>query len=122
MAAGLATLELLRAPGTYERLEALGARLEAGLGEAARAAGVPYTSNCVGSMLTGFFAGQPVRDYGGAKRSDTQRYAHFFHAMLARGCYFAPSQFEATFVSLAHSEDDVDRTVQAAREVFRDLA
>ncbi len=122
MAAGLATLELLRAPGTYERLEALGARLEAGLGEAARAAGVPYTSNRVGSMLTGFFAGQPVRDYAGAKRSDTQRYARFFHAMLARGFYFAPSQFEAAFVSLAHTDEDVDRTVAAAREAFHDLS
>jgi glutamate-1-semialdehyde 2,1-aminomutase len=122
MAAGQATLELLRAPGTYERLEALGGRLADGLGGAARDAGVAYTSNRVGSMLTGFFANAPVRDYASAKLADTQRYAKWFHAMLAHGVYFAPSQFEAAFVSLAHTDEDVDQTVEAAAEVMREIA
>jgi glutamate-1-semialdehyde 2,1-aminomutase len=122
MAAGLATLDVLRRPGTYERLETLGERLERGLADAARAAGVPYTANRVGSMLTGFFTAEPVRDYVTARRADTGRYARFFHAMLARGVYFAPSQFEAAFVSLAHSEAEIDRTVGAAAEAFREVA
>ena len=122
MAAGLATLELLRAPGTYERLETLGAQLESGLGDAARAAGVPYISNRVGSMLTGFFADQPVRDYATAERADTQRYARFFHAMLARGVYLAPSQFEATLLSLAHTDADLSQTIEAANHAFRVIA
>jgi glutamate-1-semialdehyde 2,1-aminomutase len=118
MAAGRATLEVLRRPGTYERLEALGARLEAGLAETARGAGVPFAINRVGSMLTGFFCDGPVTDYASAKGADTSRYARFFHALLDRGVYFAPSQFEAAFVSLAHTEEEIDRTVASAREVF----
>jgi len=122
MAAGIATLTLLRRPGTYARLEQMAARLEEGLGRAARDAGVPYISNRVGSMLTGFFTAQPVTDYVSAKRSDTASYARFFHTMLERGFYVAPSQFEAAFVSLAHSNEDIDATVKAARAVFNDLA
>jgi glutamate-1-semialdehyde 2,1-aminomutase len=118
LAAGLATLELLEAPGTYERLEALSARLEAGVAGAARAAGVPFTSNRVGSMLTGFFTAGPVTDYRSAKTSDTARYGRFFRAMLERGVYLAPSQYEAAFVSLAHSDGDIERTIEAAREAF----
>jgi glutamate-1-semialdehyde 2,1-aminomutase len=114
MAAGLATLEVLRAPGTYDLLELRAARLEEGLAAAARAAGVPYTSNRVGSMLTGFFTGGPVTDYASAKQAATDRYARFFHAMLVRGVYFAPSQFEAAFVSLAHAGEDIERTLTAA--------
>ncbi len=121
MAAGLATLELLRRPGVYEQLETLATRLEAGLGDAARGAGVAYTANRVGSMLTGFFSDAPVTDYATAKRSDAARYARFFHALLDRGVYFAPSQFEAAFVSLAHTAADVDHTVAATREVMRQL-
>jgi glutamate-1-semialdehyde 2,1-aminomutase len=118
MAAGIATLEVLRRPSTYEHLEQLAARLEHGLGTAAQAAGVPYTSNRVGSMLTGFFAADPVTDYTTAKRADTSRYARFFHALLARGVYLAPSQFEAAFLSLAHTASDIHLTVQAAAEAF----
>ena len=118
MAAGRATLELLQAPGTYERLEALGQRLEAGLGEAAARAGVPFTSNRVGSMVTGFFTDQPVHDYTSAKTADTRRYARYFHAMLERGVYVAPSQFEAAFVSLAHTPEEIDQTIEAAREAL----
>jgi glutamate-1-semialdehyde 2,1-aminomutase len=118
MAAGLATLRLLDEPGVYTRLEELSARLVDGLGSAARAAGVAYTSNRVGSMFTGFFSALPVTDYASAKHADTRRYARYFHAMLDRGVYFAPSQFEAGFVSLAHTEADIDTTLKAAAEAF----
>ncbi|HXI16608.1 MAG TPA: aspartate aminotransferase family protein, partial [Chloroflexota bacterium] len=118
MAAGIATLRLLRQPGTSTRLEQMAARLVEGVGHAARDAGVPYTSNRVGSMLTGFFTAHPVTDYASAKRSDTARYARFFHAMLDRGIYVAPSQFEAAFVSLAHTDTDIDATLAAAQKVM----
>ena len=118
MASGLATLKLLGEPGVYEHLERLSARLVDGLGEAARTAGLAYTGNRVGSMFTGFFSDQPVTDYASAKRSDTRRYARFFHAMLERGVYLAPSQFEAGFVSLAHSDADIDATLNAAAGAF----
>ncbi len=114
MAAGLATVRLLTEPGVYEHLDRLSARLVDGIGAAARAAGVPYTANRVGSMFTGFFTPEAVTDYASAKKADTQRYARFFHAMLDRGVYFAPSQFEAGFVSLAHTEADIDATIGAA--------
>jgi glutamate-1-semialdehyde 2,1-aminomutase len=120
MAAGLATLRLLAEPGVYDHLERLSARLVDGLAEAARAASVPYTANRVGSMFTGFFTDQPVTDYASAKRADTQRYARFFHALLERGVYLAPSQFEAGFVSLAHTEADIDATLKAAAEALAD--
>jgi glutamate-1-semialdehyde 2,1-aminomutase len=122
MAAGLATLRLLTEPGVYAHLEALSARLIDGLAEAARLADVPYTSNRVGSMFTGFFSADPVTDYASAKRADTRRYAGFFHALLERGVYLAPSQFEAGFVSLAHTEDDVDATLDAAAAAFTQAA
>jgi glutamate-1-semialdehyde 2,1-aminomutase len=122
VAAGLATLRLLRRPGVYEELEARGAQLGEGLAEAARSAGVPVHSTRVGSMLTLFFTDRPVTDYAGAKTADTARFARFHGAMLARGVYLAPSQFEATFVSLAHTEADVRVTVEAAREALREAA
>jgi glutamate-1-semialdehyde 2,1-aminomutase len=121
MAAGLATLAIVRRPGTYERLEAVSARLEVGLGEVAGAAGVPFTSNRVGSMLTGFFADAPVTDFVSALRADRALYGRYFHAMLERGVYLAPSAFEAAFVSLAHEEADVDYTVAAAADALRSL-
>jgi glutamate-1-semialdehyde 2,1-aminomutase len=120
MAAGLATLEVIRRPGTYERLEALAARLAAGLSAAARAAGVPYTTNRVGSLLTGFFCPDPVTDFVSALRADRERYARFFHGMLRRGVYLAPSQFEAAFLSLAHGEAEIDSTIEAAGSAFRE--
>jgi glutamate-1-semialdehyde 2,1-aminomutase len=122
MAAGLATLELLRDPAVYQRLDALAVRLQTGLGDAASAAGIPYRSNRAGSMLTGFFTDTPVTDYTSAKKADTARYARFFHALLDRGVYFAPSQFEAAFVSLAHTEADIAHTLTQASEVMRSLA
>jgi glutamate-1-semialdehyde 2,1-aminomutase len=120
VAAGLATLRALERPGVYERLEALGARVEGDLVEAAAAAGVPVTVNRVGSMLTVFFADGPVTDYASAKRSDTARYARYFHAMREGGVFLAPSQFEAAFVSLAHTEDDLAAASRACRRAFQD--
>jgi glutamate-1-semialdehyde 2,1-aminomutase len=118
MAAGIATLRLLTEPGVYTHLEALSARLVDGLGQAARKANVAYASNRVGSMFTGFFSKGPVTNYASAKRADTVRYARFFHAMQEHGVYLAPSQFEAGFVSLAHSEADIDTTLHAAADAF----
>jgi glutamate-1-semialdehyde 2,1-aminomutase len=119
MAAGLAMLEALEEVGAYERLEALSARLEQGLRKAAADVGVTVTINRVGSMITVFFCAGPVTDYATAKASDTAAFGRFFHAMLERGVYLPPAQFEAAFVSLAHLESDVDATVAAAREAFR---
>jgi glutamate-1-semialdehyde 2,1-aminomutase len=122
VAAGLATLRALTGPEVYRRLESLGARVESGLVDAAARAGLPLTVNRVGSMLTAFFTGEPVVDLASAKRSDTARYARFFHGMLARGVFLAASQFEAAFVSLAHTDDDLEAAAQAARETLKTLA
>jgi len=121
VAAGLATLRALEDPAVYDRLERLGALFERGISEAATAAGIPATVNRVGSMLTAFFTEGPVTDYATAKRADTARYARFFHAMLARGIFLAPSQFEAAFVSLAHSEQDLETAGRACREAMETL-
>jgi glutamate-1-semialdehyde 2,1-aminomutase len=117
MAAGTATLEQLSA-ASYEKLEHLSARLAAGLAEAARAAGAAAQVNRVGSMLTVFFSAGPVFDAASARKSDTRGFGRFYHAMLERGVYLPPSQFEAAFVSLAHSEEDVDLTIAASKEAF----
>jgi glutamate-1-semialdehyde 2,1-aminomutase len=122
VAAGLATIKALANSDAYARLEALGERLARGLAEGARHAGIPLTVNRVGSMLTGFFCDGPVTDYATAKRADTQHYARFFHALLARGVYVAPSQFEAAFVSLAHTLDEVNAFTAAAREALTEIA
>jgi glutamate-1-semialdehyde 2,1-aminomutase len=122
MAAGVATLRLLAEPGVYAHLESLSARFADGMAAAARDAGVPYTANRVGSMFTGFFCAEAVTDYATAKRASTRRYARFFHALLERGVYFAPSQFEAGFMSLAHTDADIDATLENARAAFRESA
>jgi glutamate-1-semialdehyde 2,1-aminomutase len=122
MAAGAVLLDLLTMPGTYEALEARSARLEEGLRRAAREAGATVTVNRVGSMITVFFCAGPVTDYATAKASDTKRFARFFRAMLGRGVYLPPAQFEAAFVSLAHGEAEIDATVAAAAEAFRQVA
>jgi glutamate-1-semialdehyde 2,1-aminomutase len=114
--AGLETLKILARPGTYERLEALSARLGTGLSDALGASGLRGCVNRVGSLLTMFIGPEAVSDAEQARSADTARFARFFHAMLERGIYLPPSQFEALFVSLAHSEADIDRTVAAARE------
>jgi glutamate-1-semialdehyde 2,1-aminomutase len=121
--AGLATLRLLGRRGLYDELERASARLADGLAEAARAAGVPTVTNRVGSMMTLFFHDGPeVVDWQTASASDTARYGRFFHAMLDRGVYLAPSQYECAFVGVAHTDDLVDRTLSAAEEAFREAA
>jgi len=115
-AAGLATLDLLRDDPPYERLERLTARLEEGLRRAATDAKVPHVVQRVGSMITLFFNPDPVRNYEDAKRSDTRRFGRFFWEMMARGVYLPCSQYEAAFVSAAHTDDDIDQTCQAAAE------
>ncbi len=114
MTAGLATLRRLDAK-LYRRLEKLGARLEEGLSAAARSAGVPLCVNRVGSLMTPFFCKGPVTDLDSAMKADPKAYARFFRGMLARGVMLPPSQFEAWFVSDAHSQRMIDRTVAAAR-------
>ena len=121
VAAGLTTLRALADPAVYARLERAGAALEAGLVDGARASSIPLTVNRVGSMLTGFFTDGPVTDYASAKRANTERYARFFHAMLDRGVFLAASQFEAAFISLAHSDADLEAATRAAREAFATL-
>ncbi len=118
MAAGLKAMEILGRPGTYTRLEALGKKLGEGLLAAATAAGVPACLNRVGSMLTVFFTAGPVTDYASAKTSDTARFGTFFRGMRERGVFLPPSQFEAMFVSLAHTDDDIEAIVTAARAVL----
>ena len=121
MAAGLKTMEILRRPNTYERLEELGARLADGLGRAVRDAGVPACINRVGSAMTLFFTEGPVRDYASARHADTARYGKFFAAMRERGVFLAPSQFEAMFVSLAHGDAEIDQIVAKASESLQNL-
>ncbi len=118
MAAGLATLRVLRDESPYDRLETLSARLAEGLEKACRDARVPHVVQRVGSMLTLFFHDGPVRDYDDARASDTALFARFFWEMLARGVYLPCSQFEAAFVSAAHSESDIEHTIQAASEAL----
>jgi glutamate-1-semialdehyde 2,1-aminomutase len=125
MAGGIATLELLQEPGAYEALESSSAKLADGLASAAAEANVPLTINRVGSMLTPFFVkktGQPVSNYAEATDCDTAAYATFFHAMLDNGVYLAPSQFEAMFVSLAHTDEIIDQTLAAAQKAFAAVA
>ena len=113
MAAGIAALGALADDAAYQRLEASAGRLEDGLRRAARETETPVRINRAGSMLTMFFTADPVTDFASAKRSDTQRYAAYFREMLSRGVFLPPSQFEAVFVSLAHSDDEIVRTVEA---------
>lgn len=121
MTAGIETLKLLARPGVYKALEKSSAELEKGLRAAAVEAGVPVTLNRVGSMFTGFFTDQKVRDFAGAKTSDTARFGRFFLSMLKNGVNLAPSQFEAAFLSLAHSRADIAKTIEAARKSLKDL-
>jgi glutamate-1-semialdehyde 2,1-aminomutase len=117
-AAGCAMLRALRDDPPYERLERQSARLAAGLDEAATAAGVPHSVARVGSMMTLFFAAKPVTDWPSASQSDTRQFANYFWGMLERGVYLPCSQFEALFVSAAHSDADIDATIAAAREAL----
>ena len=108
-------------PQLYRRLAALGTRLAGGLAGAAREAGVALQVNAVGSVLTPFFTDQPVRDYASATTASADQYGRFFRGMLARGVYPPPSQFEAWFLSAAHTATDVDKTIAAAKAAMREL-
>lgn len=121
MTAGIETLKLLAKSGVYKALEKSSAQLEQGLREAAREAGVAVTFNRVGSMFTGFFTEQKVKDFASAKTSDTARFGRFFLSMLKNGVNLAPSQFEAAFMSLAHTKADIGKTVEAARKSLKGL-
>jgi glutamate-1-semialdehyde 2,1-aminomutase len=121
MTAGLLTLRRLKNASLYETLERRSARLCEGLAQAAVEAGIKTVTNRVGSMWTSFFTDRPVINWTTASASDRSRYGHFFHAMLDNGVYLAPSQFEAAFVSIAHTDDVIDRTIEAAKKAFRAL-
>ncbi len=120
-AAGIATLEELRDNSPYEKLEKLSERLAEGLARAATDAGIPHTLARVGSMMTLFFNPDPVTCWDVAARCNTQRYASYFHGMLNRGVYLPCSQYEALFVSAAHTEEDIDATVAAAYETLKEI-
>jgi glutamate-1-semialdehyde 2,1-aminomutase len=138
MAAGIANLEELcgctresaaqplprsheRSHDAYQRLEQLGVMLESGMRDAAKSAGVPVTFNRCGSMFCGYFTSEPVWNLADAMKSDRERFKKFFHGMLNAGVYLAPSQFEAGFISTAHSEADIEKTVSTAAKVMRGL-
>ncbi|PZN10295.1 MAG: glutamate-1-semialdehyde-2,1-aminomutase [Bacillota bacterium] len=119
MRAGLATLEVLAQPGVYERLERQAARLAEGLEAEAKAQGIPYCVQRVGSMWTGFFHPGPLRNLDDVKASDIDFYARYFHGMLREGVYLPPSAFEAAFVSLAHTDHEIAFTVEAHARALR---
>ena len=121
MAAGLAALEELSAPDVYVRLEQTGAALAAGMKEAARSANIPVRFNRIGSMFCAYFTDQPVHNLADALHSDRARFAKYFHAMLEEGVYIAPSQFEAGFLSMAHTPADIETTIRAARKALSTL-
>src|SRR5215469_11623452 len=122
MRAGIAALGELTKPGLYEEMARLAERLVRGLRAELESAEIPAQINAIGSLATVFFTERPVRNYAGAKRSDTRRYARFFREMLARGVFFAPSQFEAAFLSAAHTSGNIDRTLAAAQEALQVMA
>ena len=121
MTAGLITLRRLRDRSIYDRLENASAKLCEGLDTAALDAGVKTGINRVGSMWTSFFSAESVFDWDTANKSDRELYGKFFHAMLREGVYLAPSQFEAGFVSVAHTDEIIERTIVAAKNAFRKL-
>jgi glutamate-1-semialdehyde 2,1-aminomutase len=122
MTAGIVNLEILSRPGVYEELERKSAKLADGMKEAAEEAGVKCRFNRVGAMFSGFFTDVPVVDYASATTSDTKKYAAWFKKMLDLGSYFAPSQFEAGFMSVVHSDEDIEKTIAAARIAYREAA
>jgi glutamate-1-semialdehyde 2,1-aminomutase len=121
MTAGIKTLELLQRPGTYDELERLTAKLSEGLLQAAREAGHEVCGGHISAMFGMFFNPGPISNYEEAKLSDLEKFSRFHRAMLERGVYLAPSQFEAGFTSLAHTDADIDATLAAARDVFATL-
>jgi glutamate-1-semialdehyde 2,1-aminomutase len=121
VSAGIETLMQLKARGVYTKLEDKSAALAKGMGDAAKKAGVPLTQTRVGSMLGAFFTSGSVMDWSSAKLSDVKRYGQFFHQMLEQGVYFAPSQFEAAFLSTAHSSRDIEHTIKATHSAMKNL-
>jgi glutamate-1-semialdehyde 2,1-aminomutase len=122
MRAGIAALKQLTRPGLYEEMTQLARRLVFGLRAELEEAGIPAQINAIGSLSTIFFTSEPVKNYADAKRSDTKRYAKFFREMLERGILVAPSQFEAAFVSAAHTSADIDGALAAAHESLRAMS
>ena len=121
MSAGIATLKLLQEEGFYQRLEEKSSFVAEGIAKAAKDAGFPLYSTRVGSMFCAFFSKEPVYDWTTAARCDTKAFASYFRAMLQEGVYLAPSQFETAFVSISHSEQDLERTIAAAAKCFKAL-
>ena len=119
--AGRETLRKLQAPGVYERLEEIGARVESAFVDAARAAKVSLSVQRVGAMLTPFFSEGPVHNWSDAARCDTVRFGKLHRAMLSRGIYWPPSQYEAGFISLAHDEAALTRTEAGLRDAFKNV-
>jgi glutamate-1-semialdehyde 2,1-aminomutase len=120
MAAGITQLSWLRDHGeVYQKIATLGERLFAGLGEIVRRRGAPCCVNHIGSLGSLFFAPGPVNDFNSAFKSDTAAYAAYFNHLIERGIYMAPAQFEALFVSAAHGEAEIDRTLEAAEDFFK---
>jgi glutamate-1-semialdehyde 2,1-aminomutase len=121
MTAGIATLELLRSKKTYQDLERKTVYLTEKISECAEERGIPFTINRATGVFTLFFTEGPVRDYSSAKTSDTKRFAQFFIEMMDRGIYLPPSQFEAWFISLAHTQKDLDKTIEACDAAFKTM-
>lgn len=121
VSAGIETLKQLKKKGVYKKLDAQSAALAKGIGDAAKKAGIPLTQTRVGSMMTAFFTAGAVSDWNTVKLADTKRYGQFFHKMLEQGVYLAPSQFEAAFLSTAHTAQDIEKTIRAAHTAFKSL-
>ncbi len=122
MTAGIKTLEILRQPDIYKQLEQRGEALERGVTKVARDTGIVLQPARIGSLFTVFFSSRPVTDYHGAQEADTAAFANYFHSLLEQGIYWPPSQFECAFLSFAHSEEDIERTVVATAGAMRSLA
>ncbi|MDP2878063.1 MAG: glutamate-1-semialdehyde 2,1-aminomutase [Sulfuricella sp.] len=122
VAAGLATLRLVQAPGFYDKLAAATRKLTEGLTAAAKERGIVFSAQSIGGMFGLYFRSAPPTSYAEVMECDKAAFNRFFHAMLGKGVYLAPSAFEAGFVSAAHSAEDIDKTIQAAREVFAQMA
>jgi len=122
MRAGIATLDQLSTPGLYERIATLAATLVGSIREILRAEKIPGHVNAIGSLATLFFTQHPVNNYSDAKKSDTKRYSQYFRNMLERGVFLAPSQFEASFVSVCHAESDIESAIKAAQESLHQIA
>lgn len=121
MTAGIKTLELLQRPGMYGQLETITKKLIDGLLSIAREAGHEVTGGNISGMFGMFFTGEPVRNYEDAKKSDLHKFSRYHRGMLEQGIYLAPSQFEAGFTSLAHTDEDIEKTLAAAKVVLNNL-